>query len=84
MNPLLPGGPPTRWAAALLMAAFKADCEAVEQAFKPVPESSFFNCFAVRGGCIFHDPIKVWESLAFNDGAGGFGVLYHPVDAANS
>jgi len=66
------------------MAAFKADCEAIEQAFESLPETAFFHCFAVRRGCIFHDPAKVRESLAFNDRADGFGVLCHPVNAAHS
>jgi hypothetical protein len=66
------------------MAAFKADCEAVEEAFEPLLETAFFHCFAVRRGCILHDPIEVWESLPFNDGADGLGVLYHPVDSAHS
>jgi hypothetical protein len=70
--------------AALRMGPFKADSEAVEQAFESVLETAFFNCFAVRRGCIRYDPIKVWESPAFNDGAGGFGVFDHPVDAAHS
>ena len=66
------------------MAPFKADCEAVEQAFEALAETTFFDCFAVRRGCILHDPIEVWELFAFNDGADGFGVPGHPLDAAHS
>lgn len=51
----------------LLMAASKADFEAVEQAFEPLLETAFLHCFAVRRGCIFYDAIEVWKSLAFDD-----------------